>query len=84
MNLPDPGTNQASGGGISPKAIVGIVIAALAILFILQNRDRVQIDFLVLSFGSPLWLILIIMVILGALLDRFVIKGFKKSRDKNT
>jgi uncharacterized integral membrane protein len=45
-----------------------LVVAALVVLFIVQNRDIVKIQLFTLSLSAPLWLLLVVMVALGALI----------------
>ncbi len=42
------------------------VIALLALLFILQNLDSVDVEFLWLDFTMPLWLLLVLFAGIGA------------------
>lgn len=71
------------GSGISPRIVVGGVIAVLLLIFVIQNRDSTQLDFLVFSFSAPLWLILVIMVVLGMLLKDVVVGAVRKARGKS-
>ena len=55
------------GRRIPPILIVtGIILVAIAI-FVLQNTEEIRFDFLVFSFDAPLWLVLAIVFVLGAL-----------------
>ncbi|MFD4405118.1 lipopolysaccharide assembly protein LapA domain-containing protein [Nocardia sp. NPDC058499] len=46
---------------------VAAVLVVLAVVFIAQNRSRVDINFLLVTVRSPMWLILLIMFLVGAL-----------------
>jgi uncharacterized integral membrane protein len=50
------------GGG----AIASITGVGLLLIFMLQNTDRVRLDFLVWSFTWPVWLLTIVSAVLGA------------------
>ena len=52
---------------ISPRLIIALVVTALVVIFIAQNRDPVRIQLFVISVTSPLWLLLVVMVVLGVL-----------------
>ncbi len=52
-------------GGGAIASLVGV--AALAV-FMLQNRDEVQIDFLMFAVNWPLWLVILVSALLGALI----------------
>jgi putative membrane protein len=55
------------GRRMSPRRIIVLVIVVLAALFIVQNRDTVQIGFFTLTVTASLWLLLVIMFVLGAI-----------------
>jgi lipopolysaccharide assembly protein A len=57
---------------MSPRQIVVLVIVVLAALFIVQNRDTVQIGFFTLTVTASLWLLLVIMFVLGAIVGVLV------------
>jgi uncharacterized integral membrane protein len=44
---------------------LALVLAVLAVVFIAQNRDRMQISFFTLDVSAPTWLLLTIMTVLG-------------------
>ena len=58
------GEGRASLGGGAIASISGIV---LLLIFILQNTDDVQLDFLFWDFTWPLWLLTLVSALLGAL-----------------
>lgn len=67
-------SSGASGRRISPRQIVALVIAALVVIFIVQNREPVDVRLFTLTVTAALWLLLVIMaglgVIIGMLLAR--------------
>ncbi|MEU4311366.1 LapA family protein [Nocardia sp. NPDC024068] len=44
---------------------LALVVTVLAVVFIFANRDRVDIEFLLVTVTSPMWLILLIMFLAG-------------------
>ena len=66
--------------GISPMMILFIVLGVLAVVFILQNSDSQEINFLFFEFRAPLWVILFGLLVLGALLDRLVTYWMKRRK----
>ncbi|MEV6279656.1 hypothetical protein [Nocardia sp. NPDC051832] len=50
---------------ISPNQWIAIVLTVLAIVFILENRHKVDIEFLLLSVRSPMWLVLLVTFAVG-------------------
>jgi len=57
------GEGRRLGGG----AIASLVGLGLLLVFMVQNTDSVQIDFLFWSFSWPLWLVTMGAAVLGAL-----------------
>lgn len=58
--------------GLSPRLILFLVIGVAAVIFILQNGDTLRLNFLMFEFSAPEWLIFVILLVAGALLDRLV------------
>jgi uncharacterized integral membrane protein len=65
MNQP---TSQGSGDGtkLSLGAIASLSGVALLVIFMIQNRDDVRLDFLVWGFTWPLWLVTLVSASVGA------------------
>jgi lipopolysaccharide assembly protein A len=59
---------NADGKGLDPKLIVGAVLVVLLLVFVFQNRDEYPITFLFFEFTSPLWMMLGITALVGALI----------------
>jgi uncharacterized integral membrane protein len=53
--------------GLSGGAIASLVGVGALLIFILQNTDDVRLDFLFFHFTWPLWLLVIVSALLGAL-----------------
>ena len=45
-----------------------MVLAALAAIFVAQNRDRVSVHVLWVTVDSPMWFILVIIFVVGILI----------------
>lgn len=58
--------------GISPALIAAIVIAVLVVIFVLQNGQRAKVDFLWMDWRMPIWLVIAISLVLGALLSKLI------------
>ena len=65
-----PATAKLGGVGIE-VVLFGIVALAIG-AFIGQNTNKIKIDWLFLNFSAPLWLIILVVLVIGALLDRLV------------
>ncbi len=53
--------------GLDWRVIAGIVVVALAAIFILQNTEQAEINFLFFSFDVGIWFGLLVAFLLGAL-----------------
>lgn len=68
MKGPDESTTpKAEGRQLSGGAIASLTGVGLLIIFMIQNTDSVQLNFLVWSFTWPLWLLTMASAVLGAL-----------------
>jgi uncharacterized integral membrane protein len=60
---------------VSPKLIVGVVIGLFALIFVLQNTKRGQVNLLFWHISAPAWLWLIVLfgagVVVGSLFPWF-------------
>ncbi|HET6503519.1 MAG TPA: LapA family protein [Amycolatopsis sp.] len=50
---------------VSTRGVVGLVLFAIVLTFIVQNRQSVQIYLFTTSVSSPLWVALAVVLILG-------------------
>ena len=68
----NPPATGSDGARLSGGAIAAIGGAGLLLVFMLQNRESVTLNFLAWSFTWPLWLFALVDAVLGA----FVWLGF--------
>ena len=61
---------KSGSDGPSPFLIAFIVIAVLALIFILQNQNQVNTHFLFFSTRSKVWSSLFVAMLIGVALDR--------------
>jgi uncharacterized integral membrane protein len=59
--------SAASGARLSAGAIAALSGGGLLIVFMVQNRNAVTLQFLVWSFTCPLWLLTLTAAILGSI-----------------
>ena len=69
----------APGGKIPWKLIGFLVPAAIIVLFVLQNREEMNVNFLSFEVNSRQWVALLVAVALGVIADRMFI-GVRKLR----
>jgi uncharacterized integral membrane protein len=58
---------KAEGRQLGGGAIASLTGVGLLIIFMIQNRQSVQLDFLVWSYAWPLWVLTMASAVLGAL-----------------
>lgn len=56
---------------LSVKNWIAIVGAIAALVFILQNQQRVRVQLLFLDLNAPLWIALGVVVLIGWIIGRF-------------
>ncbi|MEU8895820.1 hypothetical protein [Nocardia sp. NPDC048505] len=63
---PGPARKQPSAlSRLSLNQWVALILTVLAVLFFLENRDRVEIEFLLITIRSPMWLVLLVTFAVG-------------------
>jgi len=68
--------------GISPALVGFIVLAILAIVFVVQNPEKAEIELLFWGVTASLWVVILISIAIGVLLDRlFGIWWRRRRRD---
>lgn len=62
--------------GVDKRRVTRLLVAGvaivLAVVFMAQNNERVQLDFLMISVSTRLWVGMLVMLVLGALLGQAV------------
>jgi uncharacterized integral membrane protein len=75
------GAAASESRGISPSLIIAIVAGALAVTFILQNGTDARVRGLFWTINTPMWVVIVTSMILGAILGWFAPKLMRR-RDK--
>ena len=70
--------------GISPTMIVLVVLAVIVVIFVLQNSDSQSVDFLMLDFKAPKWVIFALLILVGAALDRLLQFWLRRRKQRTT
>jgi len=64
--------------GISAKLIVFALLLAVGVIFVLQNRERKSVDFLVFEINSRQWVNIAVAIVLGVALDRLFLSWWHR------
>jgi uncharacterized integral membrane protein len=65
---------------ISPTLIILLVVAVVAIVFVVQNTEENRIELLFWSFTSSVWVAIALALLLGALLGQLVATLWRRRR----
>jgi uncharacterized integral membrane protein len=68
MTDEQPQNNKSTNDRIGIAIIVTVLVVVILGVFVWQNRDTVEIEFLFLGVSLPLWAVVVIFMALGALL----------------
>jgi uncharacterized integral membrane protein len=66
-----PGDREYKDSGMSAGLIIAGIVAIAALIFILQNSEQQEVNFLFFSATVPLSVVIIISMVLGAILGWF-------------
>jgi len=61
--------------------IAGVALLA-AVIFVVQNSNEVEMDFLIFGGSQPLWLVIVLSMVLGALFGQAI--GLVRGRRKKS
>ncbi len=75
-----PGARGRNGPGLF--LVLTILVAAITAVFVSQNRERTQIEFLFFDFSSRIWTAIAIAIALGILLDRLFLAWWRRARKR--
>jgi uncharacterized integral membrane protein len=65
MNMRSEFSDEPQKEGLSPKAIIAIVLGVLALIFVIQNTDSHEVHLLFWDPKLPVWLWLLVMLLIG-------------------
>jgi uncharacterized integral membrane protein len=80
FSSPEPREGPKAGKGFPPWLIAVLIVAAVSVLFISQNRTRVKVDFVLFDREARTWVVILIAMGLGALLAELIRMGLKRRR----
>lgn len=81
MPEPEWSVEKKDPGGASwatPGRIIAIVIAALTLVFLVQNSEPANVNLLFLKVSWPLWVVMAICIVLGMAIEWFWSRARRK------
>ncbi len=69
--------------GPSLFLILAIIVAAIAAIFIAQNREEAEIQFLFFDGTFRIWTAITFSIALGVLLDRMILMWWRRARRRD-
>ena len=67
---------------VSPTLIGFLVIAVLAIIFIVENGDEAKIRLIIPAVHTPVWVAIAISMVVGVILDRLFLSWWRRRRER--
>jgi uncharacterized integral membrane protein len=67
-----PSSSMSEGSKLSGGLIGSVAGLAALVIFMLQNRDDVRLDFLAWGFTWPVWLLVLVSAVIGAIVWLFL------------
>jgi uncharacterized integral membrane protein len=67
--------------GLSPRFVVLGIVAVLVLVFIIENGDHVQVRVIGPRFEMPVWVVIVIAIAAGVVLDRLFVAWWRRRRD---
>jgi uncharacterized integral membrane protein len=68
---------------VSPTLISLVVIAILAVIFVVGNGDKVDVRLIIPKVEMPVWVAIAIALVVGAILDRLFQAWWRRRRRGN-
>jgi uncharacterized integral membrane protein len=65
------------------RLVAGVVLGALAAAFAVLNLDKVQVNWILGTFQTPLIIVIAVSLLVGVLLDRFFEASRRRQRRKH-
>lgn len=69
--------------GVPVSTVVALIVVAGAAVFVVQNTRRVPVRWLVFDVRAPLWAVLVVAVVAGAVIGLAVAAGWRRRRARS-
>lgn len=71
-------SSRQSGFNVSPRMIIGGILAVLAVVFVFQNTDSAKLKIIFFTVEMPRWIAFLVLLVIGAIIGYI----FRRSREK--
>jgi len=68
--------------GPNPALIAFLVVVVITVVFVVRNRDRTELDFLLFEAHSRVWTSIAVSIALGVVLDRLFVRFWRRRRER--
>lgn len=69
---------------VSPAGWAALILAIIAVIFVLQNRDSTSITLFWIDVTSPLWFTLLMIFVVGWVVGILMMRGRSKKKESLT
>jgi uncharacterized integral membrane protein len=64
---------------LTPRRVVALIVLAISVIFMLQNRDSASVQLLFVEVTGPLWLTLLVSFVLGGVVTWLLMDRRRRS-----
>ena len=75
-----PKADQDRGRSVRPGVIAAVLVAAALIVFVVQNGSEVPVSWLFIEVNGPLWAVIVVAAVAGAVLSEIISWVIGRSR----
>ena len=77
---PTARSGDKPGKAANARVIAAVILVALAVVFALLNLEKVEVDWLIGSWETPLIVVIVVSMLLGAGIDRLLMRRARKRK----
>ncbi|GAB3919057.1 hypothetical protein GCM10011575_29310 [Microlunatus endophyticus] len=73
---------ERTGPRVTPRQVIAGVLIVLAVIFIIENRERVEIRLIVPLVSMPLWAVMTVLFVMGGVAGWLLARRSAARRDR--